>query len=96
MPEQKRTTEGRGSTSRGRSFHRRPRDGYMRKRACFLCVKKIKAIDYKDINLLRKHVTDRGKILPRMVTSTCAKHQRLLSRAIKRARFMGLVSYLEK
>ncbi len=96
MPEQKRTTDSGRSTAKRRPYHRRPRDGYLRKRACFFCVKKIKTIDYKDINLLRKHVTDRGKILPRTVTSTCAKHQRLLSRAIKRARFMGLVSYIEK
>ena len=99
MPDQRRPTDsagGRQGGPRRKPFGRRPGGGYMKKKACFFCVKKIKMIDYKDINLIRRYVTDRGKILPRMVTSTCAKHQRLLTRAIKRARFMGLIAYVEK
>lgn len=99
MPDQRRPTGSSGGRHGGpkkKPFSRRPRTGYLRKKACFFCVKKIKMIDYKDINLVRRYVTDRGKILPRMVTSTCARHQRLLSRAIKRARFMGLISYIER
>lgn len=98
MPEQNKTIERRPDNSRRKPFVRKPasRFGFSRKKACFFCVKKMKAIDYKDINLLRKHVTERGKILPMMATSTCAKHQRLVSKAIKRARFMGLLSYIEK
>jgi len=67
-----------------------------RKRACDFCVKKVKAIDYKDSVFLRKYMTERGKILPRMLTNICARHQRLLARAIKRARYMALLPYLEK
>ena len=99
MPDQRKpmgSSGGRPGDPRKKSFSRRPRTGYLRKKACFFCVKKIKMIDYKDINLIRRYVTDRGKILPRMVTSTCAKHQRLLTRAIKRARFMGLIAYIER
>ena len=96
MPEEKRTTERKRDTYGKKPYRRNQRGGYPRKRACFFCVKKIKDIDYKDINLLKRYMTDRGKILPRMVTNTCARHQRFLSRAIKRARFMGLVPYIEK
>jgi small subunit ribosomal protein S18 len=59
-------------------------------------VNKIKAVDYKDIDLLRRFVTDRGKILPRRVTGTCAKHQRVVSAAVKRARMVALLPYVEK
>ena len=63
------------------------------RKSCFLCKTKIDAIDYKDLNSIRRFVSDRGKILPRRITGTCAKHQRVLSTAIKRARFIGLVAY---
>ena len=57
------------------------------------CKDKIEYIDYKDVSRLRRYITDRGKILPRRVTGTCAKHQRQLTRAIKRARYMALLPY---
>ena len=63
-----------------------------RKRVCSFCSEKIE-IDYKDVNRLKKHVTDRGRILPRRISGTCAKHQRQLTRAIKRARQVALVPY---
>ncbi|MCD6420092.1 MAG: 30S ribosomal protein S18 [Synergistetes bacterium] len=69
---------------------------YVRKRrpkACLFCKDKIEHIDYKDVSRLRRYITDRGKILPRRVTGTCAKHQRQLTRAIKRARYMALLPY---
>lgn len=64
-----------------------------RKRICSFCADKTKSIDYKDINKLKKHVTDRGKILPRRVSGNCAKHQRELTKAIKRARQIALLPY---
>jgi len=67
-----------------------------RKRPCELCVKKVKNIDYKDAGNLRRYMTERGKILPRMLTNICARHQRILARAIKRARYIALLPYLEK
>ncbi len=64
-----------------------------RKRICSFCADKSANIDYKDINKLKKHISDRGKILPRRVSGTCAKHQRELTIAIKRARQVALLPY---
>ena len=64
-----------------------------RKKVCNCCADKVEHIDYKDINKLKKYVTDRGKILPRRITGNCAKHQRELTRAIKRARQIALLPY---
>lgn len=65
-----------------------------RKKVCSFCVDKVDYIDYKDINKLGKYTSDREKILPRRVTGTCAKHQRELTTAIKRARHLALMSYV--
>ncbi len=64
-----------------------------RKKVCNFCADKIK-IDYKDVNRLKKFISDRGKILPRRTTGTCAKHQRELTIAIKRAREMALLPFV--
>lgn len=64
-----------------------------RKRVCNFCVDKAVAIDYKEIDKLRRYVTERGKILPRRISGNCAKHQRLLTDAIKRARNIALLPY---
>ena len=64
-----------------------------RKRVCSFCVEKATDIDYKDLNKLRKYVTDRGKILPRRISGNCAKHQRCLTEAIKKARVVALLPY---
>ena len=64
-----------------------------RKKVCSFCVDKIEYIDYKDINRLRRFVNERGKILPRRMSGNCAKHQRQLSEAIKRARAIALLPY---
>ncbi len=64
-----------------------------RKKVCIFCTED-KTIDYKDIATLRKYVSERGKILPRRVTGTCAKHQRDITTAIKRARHIGLMPYV--
>lgn len=65
-----------------------------RKKVCNFCVDKSDYIDYKDINKLRRYITEKGKIVPRRQTGTCAKHQRELTTAIKRARFMALIPYV--
>ena len=57
------------------------------------CVDKAETIDYKDVVKLKKYVTERGKILPRRISGNCAKHQRALTVAIKRARVMALLPY---
>ena len=64
-----------------------------RKTVCAFCVEKAETIDYKDVAKLRKFTSDRAKILPRRVTGTCAKHQRELTTAIKRARQVALLPY---
>ena len=67
---------------------------FFRKRYCRFCKEKRDNIDYKDIDTLKDYITERGKILSSRITGTCAKHQRCLSRAIKRARFMALLPYV--
>lgn len=64
-----------------------------RRKVCQFCVEKADTIDYKDVAKLRKFVSERSKILPRRVTGTCAKHQRDLTTAIKRARHLALLPY---
>ena len=64
-----------------------------RRKVCTFCLEKAVAIDYKDTAKLRKFVTEKGKILPRRMTGVCAKHQRLLSTAIKRARIADLLPF---
>jgi len=64
-----------------------------RRKVCFFTVNKITHIDYKDIDLLRKFISERGKILPRRVTGTSAKYQRMLTTAIKRSRQIALLPY---
>ena len=65
-----------------------------RKKVCAFCVDKVESIDYKDTQKLRKFTSDRAKILPRRVTGTCARHQRELTTAIKRARQVALLPYV--
>ncbi|HAF66200.1 MAG: 30S ribosomal protein S18 [Bacillota bacterium] len=64
-----------------------------RRRVCNFCVDGIAYIDYKDTSKMRRYITERGKILPRRITGNCARHQRQLTRAIKRARVMALMPY---
>lgn len=65
-----------------------------RKKVCAFCADKVEVIDYKDVAKLRKLTSDRAKILPRRVTGTCARHQRELTTAIKRARQVALLPYV--
>jgi small subunit ribosomal protein S18 len=64
-----------------------------RRKVCAFCVDKVENIDYKDVARLRRYVSERGKILPRRLTGTCAHHQRQLTVAIKRARHIVLLPY---
>jgi small subunit ribosomal protein S18 len=64
-----------------------------RRKVCYFTANKITHIDYKETELLKKFISERGKILPRRVTGTCAKYQRQLTTAIKRARHIGLLPY---
>ena len=64
-----------------------------RRKVCSFCQNKVEVIDYKDINTLKKYITEGGKILPRRMTGVCAKHQRVLAKAIKRARVVDLLPF---
>ena len=64
-----------------------------KKKVCYMCTGK--DIDYKDVEILRKYINDKGKILPRRVTGACAKHQRHIANQIKRARFMAILPYVK-
>ncbi|HHU70063.1 MAG TPA: 30S ribosomal protein S18 [Thermoanaerobacterales bacterium] len=72
----------------------RPNKGRrVRKKMCAFCADKVESIDYKDVSKLRKHISERGKILPRRITGNCAKHQRQLTSAIKKARNIALLPF---
>ena len=75
--------------SEERAYKRKPK-----KKVCSFCVDKVQEIDYKDVAKLRRYVSERGKILPRRITGTCAKHQREVAKAIKRARSICLLPYV--
>lgn len=62
-------------------------------RVCRLCDQKTRTVDYKDERVLKRFVTDRGKIIPRRMSGMCTRHQRMLTRAIKRARHIALLPY---
>ncbi|WP_072003558.1 30S ribosomal protein S18 [Mitsuokella jalaludinii] len=72
---------------------RRDRGRRPRRKVCSFCVDKVDHIDYKDVAKLRRFVTERGKILPRRISGNCAKHQRQVTVAIKRARSIALLPF---
>ncbi len=72
---------------------RRERGRRPKRRVCSFCVDKVENIDYKDINRLKRYITERGKILPRRISGNCAAHQRGLTTAIKRARIVALLPF---
>jgi small subunit ribosomal protein S18 len=73
-----------------------PQRKFQRRKFCRFCSEKVEYIDYKNIKILKSYLTERGKILPRRMTGTCAKHQRELSESIKRARSVALLAFAEK
>ena len=72
---------------------RRGKFRFGRKKKCSFCVEKIDSVDYKDVGTLRQYISNRGKIKPRRKTGVCARHQRPLALAIKRARHIALLPY---
>jgi len=89
-PEQRKDSEERS----GSAAPRRGK-GFFKKKVCKFCTQKLK-VDYKDVDVMRRFVTERGKILPRRITGTCSKHQRVLAVAIKRARALAFLPYVAK
>ena len=72
---------------------KRERGRRTRRKVCSVCVDKVEEIDYKDVAKLRRYITERGKILPRRISGNCAKHQRQMTTAIKRARNVALLPF---
>jgi len=87
-----RESGGRGGNDR-RTNRPRGRGRFQRRRICAFCVDKIDNIDYKDVDMLRRFVSEQGQIQSRRRTGTCARHQRRLTLAIKRARHLALLPY---
>src|SRR3990172_979502 len=92
------TETGGGPSSRQERPRRRSGGGggggrFGRRRVCAFCVDKVESIDYKDPSRLRRYISDRGKIEPRRKSGTCARHQRMLTTALKRARHLALLPY---
>jgi len=83
----------RGAEMDGRDGDRGKGKVFFKKKVCKFCLQKLK-IDYKDADTLHRFITERGKILPRRITGTCAKHQRSLALAIKRARMIALLPFV--
>jgi len=97
-PEKSKAPERRERPATG-NYSNRPRNfrpNKFRRRVCRFCYQEDLKVDYKDKELLEKFITERGKIFPRRVTGTCAKHQRLIAQAIKRARILALLPFIEK
>lgn len=65
-----------------------------KRKNCNFCAEHAEVIDYKDYQKIRRYLTEAGKIIPRRITGTCAKHQRMLASAVKKAREAGLISYV--
>jgi small subunit ribosomal protein S18 len=74
------------SSGRKKSFFRR-------RKVCRMCADKLDTVDYKDLRFLQQYLVERSKILPRRISGTCAKHQRIIQQAIKRARHIALLPY---
>ena len=84
---------GRAGSSREGRF---PREFAARKRVCRFCKDKIKDIDYKDLDILQRFITEKGRILTSRISGNCAKHQRKLARSIKRARFIAFLPFVKE
>lgn len=69
------------------------KDRKPKRKSCSMCIEKITGLDYKDTPRLRKYITERGKIVPRRISGNCAKHQRWLTEAVKRARVIALLPF---
>ena len=73
---------------------RQNNDDKKKRKSCNLCADKVETIDYKDAAKLKRYLTEAGKIIPRRITGTCAAHQRMIAKAIKKAREAAIISYV--
>lgn len=104
--EERSSGRNQGGPNRGRGGNFKGQEGggggfskkrmYFRKKVCRFCVDKNLKIDYKEVDILRRFVTEGGKIIPKRISGNCSKHQRQLSNEIKRARAVALLPYVKK
>jgi len=80
----------------GRGAREGTESRFLRRKVCRFCVEKGLFIDYKDASLLRNYLSERGKIVPRRISGTCAKHQRRVTLAVKRARVVALLPFIDE
>jgi small subunit ribosomal protein S18 len=73
---------------------RRKKSFFRRRKVCRFCADKVETVDYKDVKFLQQYLVDRAKILPRRISGNCAKHQRIVQQAIKRARHLALLPFV--
>jgi len=78
----------------GKAKKRKPKDKFFIKKSCRFCRDKIETMDYKDVTRLRRFVTEKGKLLPGRITGNCARHQRAVVIAVKRARYIALLPFV--
>lgn len=78
----------------GDNRKRRKKVFFRRRKVCRFCADKISTVDYKDVKFLQQYIVDRSKILPRRISGNCAKHQRIVQQAIKRARHIALLPFV--
>ncbi|MGE5280084.1 MAG: 30S ribosomal protein S18 [Deltaproteobacteria bacterium] len=106
MAQERGQTQGRGGRFKGPGKGRGPAGARRKKNAefgmrfrrkvCRFCEEKLEGLDYKDVRRLERLVSERGKILSRRLTGSCARHQRMVQQAVKRARYMALLPYMKK
>lgn len=84
---------GRGGARSGKPMMKKNRKPFLRRKVCRFCGDKVLYLDYKEMDAIRRYLTEKGKIIPRRTTGNCAKCQRMLVRAIKRARHAGLLPF---
>lgn len=85
--------EGKGGKGEGKGGGGARKRGFARRKVCRFCADKNVGIDYKDPNTLKHFITDRGKIIPRRISGNCARHQRSIATAVKRARMVALMPF---
>lgn len=91
------TTKTRPGAARGGvTVRRRDKNALLKKRTCRLCANKVKTLDYKDVRTLEMFIKDRGKIVSSRISGNCAKHQRLVAEALKKARYVSLIPYVRQ
>ena len=85
----------RKSSDRQSGGRKRPQTGPIKRKSCYFCKDKVEEVDYKNVNQLRRYVSEKGKIRNRRITGACRRHQRQVAVAVKRAREMALLPYVE-